>query len=473
MINTKFPLNPLLIVDDEEDVLESYKMALRFNGINNFILCQDSRQVASILSEQTISVTLLDLFMPHITGQVLLKNIKESHPEIPVIVITGSNRVETAVSCMKDGAFDYMVKPVENSRLTSSIRRALEIRELQDEVCFLKQQVLSEKIDHPEAFSEIITADTAMKSIFKYIEAIAITPKPVLITGESGVGKELIAQSVHKLSGREGEFVPVNVAGLEDTIFSDTLFGHKKGAFTGADSQRLGLIEKASGGTLFLDEMGDLDHNSQVKLLRLLQDHEYLPLGSDIVKKSDARIIAATNVDLNEKQQKKLFRPDLYFRLMTHHIHIPPLRERKEDIPILIDHFVNTTSQSIGVAIPHIPDEIFPLLTSYDFPGNVRELQSIIYDAVSRNKENTLNLQLFKKHIDNHKMPIGISESKKTKGFSIFLSGKFPTLKEVEDFIIEVAMQRGEGNQSIASRLLGINQSTLSRKIRNKDFKET
>ncbi|MBN1696934.1 MAG: sigma-54-dependent Fis family transcriptional regulator [Spirochaetales bacterium] len=468
-MKTIFPLDPLLLVDDEEDVLESYKMALKFNGINNFILCSDSREVPGMLAERKISVAVLDLFMPHVKGQDLLSLIKEKYPQIPVIVVTGSNKVETAVECMKCGAFDYMVKPVENSRLTSSIRTALEIRELQFEVDTLKRQVLSQDIHHPEVFAEIITTANALKSIFKYAEAIACTPKPVLVTGESGVGKELIARAIHRLSNRTGNFVPVNVGGLDDTMFSDTLFGHKKGAFTGADSSRPGLIEQASGGTLFLDEIGDMDNTSQVKLLRLLQDKEYYPLGSDVVKISDARIIAATNTDLEQKQNDNTFRNDLYYRLIIHHIHMPPLRERPEDIPLLINHFVEQSAQSMSRKTPGIPDQIFPLLSSYHFPGNIRELQSMIYDAVSRCETPVLSLSVFKEYIKKRTGGNAREDSRTAKkDFSISYSGRIPTLKEAEDFFIEKALERAKGNQSIAATYLGINQSTLSRRLKEK-----
>ena len=285
---------------------------LLFAGINNIIRYQDSREVMPLLSRQEIEVMLLDLSMPHITGEELLSLITKDFPEIPIIIITGSNDVDTAVACMKSGAFDYMVKPVEKSRLISGVKRAIEIRELQRENRLLKARVLSDQLQHPEAFSEIVTRHGTMRSIFQYIEAISISPQPVLITGETGVGKELVARAIHTLSNRKGNFVPVNVAGLDDNVFADTLFGHNKGAFTGADQPRSGLIEQASGGTLFLDEIGDLHPTSQVKLLRLLQDGEFFPLGADIAKHSDARVVVATNQNLQTLQESGKFRKDLY-----------------------------------------------------------------------------------------------------------------------------------------------------------------
>jgi DNA-binding NtrC family response regulator len=322
MTDITSPHRPVLLVDDEEQSLTSFEMALRSVNLNHFIKCQDSRDVIPLLTEREVEIILLDLRMPHITGDELLPAIISDFPEIPVIMITGANDVETAVKCMKLGAFDYMVKPVERSRLIGGVKRALDLRELQRENRLLKAHVLSDKLEHPEVFSEIVTCSARMRSIFQYVEAIAASPRPLLITGETGVGKELVARAAHRLSRRKGAFVAVNVAGLDDNVFADTLFGHKKGAFTGAEQARGGLLEQAASGTLFLDEIGDLSHPSQVKLLRLLQDGEYFPLGSDLAKRSDARIVVATNQDLNVLQTNGRFRKDLYYRLCDHHLQI-------------------------------------------------------------------------------------------------------------------------------------------------------
>jgi DNA-binding NtrC family response regulator len=466
MVN--YPPKPILIVDDEEDVLHSYKISLRYSGINNLILCDDSRKVKSTMDNQAISLIILDLFMPFISGQELLPMIIEKHPDIPVIVITGSNRVETAVECMKYGAFDYMVKPVERSRLTSGVKRALEMWELKQEVDILSKRMLADGLQHPETFKDIITISQKMKAIFKYTEAISKSPKSVLITGESGVGKELIAKALHSLSCQAGDFVAVNVGGLDDTLFSDTLFGHKEGAYTGAKASRKGLIEKAEGGTLFLDEIGDLESTSQIKLLRLLQENEYYPLGADVPRICNLRIITATNQDLKEKQRMGLFRNDLYYRLITHHIHIPPLRERLEDIPFLVDHFLAQAASTLHMKKPTIPKELNSFLATYHFPGNIRELQSMIFDAVSRHKSRILSLSVFKEYMNKHKEhQVKKWEETETGGKKINYSGGFPTLKEVEDFFIKEAMEKAAGNQSIAAQLLGIAQSTLSRRFKS------
>lgn len=292
---TIFPALPVLLVDDEAQFLFSASLSLNSEGIDNVIQCQDSRDVMSILSEGDFSVVVLDMLMPHLTGWDLLPMIVRDFPDLPVVIITAVNEVKTAVDCMKEGTFDYLVKPVDKVRLVTTVRRAIEVRELRDENTRLKDYLLSDKLEQPDVFSEIITQNPVMRSIFQYIEAIAENALPVLITGETGVGKELVAKALHRLSGRKGELVTVNVAGLDDRLFADTLFGHKKGAFTGADAARNGLVERASGGTLFLDEIGDLSMESQVKLLRLLQEGKYYPLGEDVPKLTDARIIVATD----------------------------------------------------------------------------------------------------------------------------------------------------------------------------------
>jgi DNA-binding NtrC family response regulator len=386
MMDIASPQRPVLLVDDEEQSLTSFEMALRSANLNYFIRCRDSREVIPLLTDQEVEIILMDLRMPNISGDELLPLITSDFPDVPVIMITGANDVETAVKCMKLGAFDYMVKPVERSRLIGGVKRAIELRELQRENRLLKAHVFSDKLEHPEAFSEMVTCSAKMRAVFQYAEAIAASPRPLLITGETGVGKELVARAVHKLSRRKGAFVPVNVAGLDDNVFADTLFGHKKGAFTGAEQARGGLLEQAAGGTLFLDEIGDLSHPSQVKLLRLLQDGEYFPLGSDLGRRSDARIVVATNQDLNSLQNTSRFRKDLYYRLCDHHVHIPPLRERMEDLPPLLSHFLEKASATLGKSNPTPPEELLTLLSTYHFPGNIRELESMVFDSVGSHR---------------------------------------------------------------------------------------
>jgi len=471
------PANPILFVDDEEHFLLSAELTMSSNGMNNIETCNDSQEVMDILAKKDYSLVVLDINMPYLSGVDLLPAIVNKFPQLPVIVLTAVNDVDSAVFCMKEGAFDYLVKPVNDTRLVSSIKRGLEITEIRNENEMLKQSLLREKIEHPEAFSEIITHCNVIESIFKYIEAIAKTNLPVLVTGETGVGKELFAKAIHLASGRKGELVSVNVAGVDDNFFSDTLFGHKKGAFTGADIERKGLIEKADDGTLFLDEIGDLSIESQVKLLRLLQDGHYYPLGSDIAKLSDARIIVATHRDIKSMQSNSTFRQDLYYRLKSHHIIIPPLRERKIDLPYLIDHLVSKASRELGKKRPAVPKELYTLLSNYPFPGNVRELEGMIFDAISLHTSGILSLESIRKKINdynlerNNKFSIPNNVNRHNNEL-IYFPGRFPTIKEVEDAVIDEALKRADGNQTIAAELLGISRRALNNRIRRADNDE-
>ncbi len=464
-----YPQHPVMLVDDEEHFLLSAELTLKSNGINNVLTISDSRQVMKTLVQKEVSLVVLDINMPHVSGLELLPQIVERFPQIPVVIITAVNDVDNAVFSIKNGAFNYILKPVDDSRLVATIRSGIDLREIKNENVRLKKYLLKDNLEHPEAFEHIITKSSAMRAIFKYVEAIARTPLPVLITGETGTGKELIAQAIHDTSLREGELVPVNVAGVDDNLFSDTLFGHRKGAFTGADKERKGLIEKAERGTIFLDEIGDLSLESQVKLLRLLQDRKYYQLGSDIAKLSDARVICATHRDIETMKNNDTFRQDLYYRLQAHHIHIPSLRERKEDLPLLVDHFIGKAAGELGKTKPTAPKELITLLSNYSFPGNIRELEGIIFDAVSMHKSGVLSLDSIKEKIFDKDTPVKIStivdnaESDKVK-----FSENIPTLKETEELLINEALKRSDGNQSIAAELLGISRRALNNRLRRK-----
>jgi len=465
------PRLPVMLVDDEAQALDSFELALRSGNVNNFLRCQDSRDVMPLLAEQDIEVMLLDLRMPHLSGEELLPKITSNFPHVPIIVITGADDVETAVKCMRAGAFDYIVKPVERSRLVASVKTALELRELQRQNQLLRAHVLSDQLADPEPFAEIITNSKMMRSIFQYIEAIANSPQPVLLTGATGVGKELAARAIHTASGRQGDFIAINVAGLDDNVFADTLFGHRKGAFTGADQSRTGMVEKAAEGTLFLDEIGDLSHASQVKLLRFLQDGEFFPLGSDVAKRSNARVVVATNQEIETLQDSGKFRKDLYYRLRIHHVHIPQLRDRKEDLPLLLDHFLEKASKTLGKKKPTPPKELISLLGAYHFPGNIRELESIIFDAVSKHKSGKLSMEVFKSYISKQQPAIKPDSKRLPRDDSapISFSEKLPTLKQAELLLIAEAMKRADGNQAIAAMHLGISRQALNRRLRQAD----
>lgn len=323
-------------------------------------------------------------------------------------------------------------------------------------------------LENPRTFSEIITNNERMLLVFKYIESIAPSSQPILITGETGVGKELIARSIHTLSKLKGRFVAVNVAGLDDNVFSDTLFGHIKGAFTGAEQDRKGLIEQAVGGTLFLDEIGDLNPVSQIKLLRLLQEGEFLPLGQDEVEQTDVRILASTNENLWSLQRKDKFRKDLNFRLRTHHIHMPPLRERTDDISLLVRHFLEKSADALKKKVPTPPKELYELLATYSFPGNVRELESMIHDAVSIHSAKMLSLDSFKLHINRAQENLkDITEVKPENPLPVTFGEKLPTIKQATLMLVTEAMKRANGNQTLAANMLGISRQALSKRIKS------
>ncbi|HWQ09488.1 MAG TPA: sigma-54 dependent transcriptional regulator, partial [Holophaga sp.] len=422
----------------------------------------DSREVMSLLARNDIGVVLLDLTMPHVTGEEILRRINEDFPDVTVIIISGLNQLETAVRCVQTGAFDYFVKTTEEDRIIKGVRRAIHWQELQRENGEMRRLFLGDRLEHPEAFSALLTQDRGMLSLFHYMEAVAKGGQPVLVTGESGTGKELVANALHRLSGRTGPLVAVNVAGLDDSVFADTLFGHTRGAFTGATEKRSGMVEQATDGTLFLDEIGDLSLASQVKLLRLLQESEYYPLGSDRPRWMRARIVVATNQDLAAKQLSGHFRKDLYYRLRSHHVHLPALRERKGDVALLLDHFLEKAAREFEKKKPTPPKELETLLANYGFPGNVRELKSMAFDAVGAHQGKILSMAAFRRAIGEH--PIAVQETA-VAGNPFTSLDRLPSLGEAHALLLEEALHRTAGNQSMAARMLGVTQSALSKRL--------
>lgn len=451
-----------MLVDDEQEVLEAQSITLRMSGYANILAVDDSRKVLDILQEREIDIILLDLAMPHLSGEELLKRIKASFPSIPIIVITAIDHVDTAVTCMKAGAIDYMVKPIEKNRLVSGIQNALEIRSLRRRYDDLKRHLTEDALDSPSAFQKIVTRSEKMRRIFQYVESVARTDLNLLITGETGTGKELVAEAVHRLSGRSGELIPVNIAGLDDTMFSDTLFGHKKGAYTGATEARKGLLQQAGGGTLLIDEIGDLSPASQIKLLRLLEKGDYYTLGSDIRRYSSARIILAAQNTPRELLESGTFRKDLYYRISTHHVHLPPLRERKEDIPPLLHHFLEQACEKLGKERPLVPPPLYPELERYDFPGNVRELKSMVWDAMSRQSREELDLEPFREVI----LLNSAHHSEIHEDAGIDFAENLPTIKQATEKLISEALKRTKGNIPEAAHILGISRQALSKRLK-------
>ena len=324
------------------------------------------------------------------------------------------------------------------------------------------------KIKNPKAFAEIVTNDETMISFFHYAESIALSSHPIFITGETGVGKGLMAESIYELSGLKGRFVVVNVAGLDDNIFSDTLFGHVKGAFTGADQIRHGLIRHATDGMLLLDEIGSLSSVSQVKLLRLLQEGEYLPLGQDKIEKTNARILTSTNEDLWSLMRTETFRQDLNFRLRTHHIHMPPLRERLDDISLLTDHFLDKSARELNKKKPTAPKELYERLKTYSFPGNVRELESMVHNAVTMHTGGMLSLDMFKLHIKLEQESVTSPTKTGSEHHASMTFGRdLPTIKEANKMLVIEAMKRANNNQTLAAGMIGITRQALSKRLKN------
>lgn len=457
----------LLIIDDEIDFRESIALYFLDAGFTVYG-ASNGREGLDMFERERPDVVFTDLRMPVMDGFEVISTLTGLSPETPIIVLSGVGLVKDVIHAMRLGARDYLVKPIlDMDELKIVIMRALRESSLLKEIDSLKDKLLSGHLRHKDAFAPIKTRNLAMIAIMQYLEAIAVASEPVLITGETGTGKELLAQAVHKISERKGHFVPVNVSGLDDQMFADTLFGHVKGAFSGADQRREGLLAQAAGGTLFLDEIGDLHETSQIKLLRLLQEREFYPLGSDTPKRTDARIVTATNRDLRSMVNKGAFRPDLYYRLFAHQIKVPPLRERDGDIALLLEVFLHDAAKAFGKKKPTCPPELCAYLTAYCFPGNVREMRAMVFDAVARHDRGVLSIDSFRQAIGSELSAKSLV-SDTLKRSIILRNGdaeRMPTLDEAEIVLIEQALDLANGNQGVAATYLGISRNALNKRI--------
>ena len=409
---------------------------------------------------------MLDLSLPDISGEAILKQVREHSAHLQVIVVTGDSETDTAVRCMKMGAFDYLVKPVDSDRLITSVRRAMHHALLVNQNQILSRKLLEGGLDCPENFHQIITSHPRMQAIFSYLEVVAPTFAPVLITGETGTGKDLLALALHKASGRVGPFVALNAAGLDDNVFADTLFGHVQGAFTDAREARNGLVRQAEGGTLFLDEIGDLSPASQVKLLKLTQDSVYYPLGSDTPRPCKARIVAATNRDLGHLRRDGRFRDDLYYRINTHHVHLPPLRERDDDVVLLADHFLGQACSELNLPRQQCSPRLAELLRAHAFPGNVRELRSLMHAGMAEGGMAALESKLaslFGAVGPSRLFPADeIGNTPQTWNYP----DPLPTMEQALAKLIDQALSRSRGNQSQAASMLGISRQALNKRLK-------
>lgn len=366
----------ILVVDDEENIrngleanfeMEDYSVRTASNG----------KDALSLIKKGDIDLVVTDLKMNGISGEEVLRRVTTENPGIPVIVLTGHGSIDSAVEAMKNGAYDFLTKPLNLDELNAIVKRALETRELS-----MKHTMLKKELDTIHSFDEMIGKSDALKKVMTLVQKVAPTKASVLITGESGVGKELVANAIHNLSPRKDKsFIKVHCAALSETLLESELFGHEKGAYTGADSMKKGRFELAHGGSIFLDEIGEINQATQVKLLRVLQEKTFERVGGEETIEVDVRVIAATNKNLEEEVKAGRFREDLYYRLNVVNIQVPPLRERKDDIPLLIDNFLKKFATENGKEISGIDDKAKNILYNYDWPGNIRQLQNCIESA--------------------------------------------------------------------------------------------
>jgi DNA-binding NtrC family response regulator len=447
--------NRIIVIDDEQDFLESVKRGLITSGFKNVRTETDPlKAAADFKNEDDYDIGLIDITMPGMDGIELLEIIKTHSPKTECIMVTAVDEARMAVQCLRKGAYDYLVKPISKEDLVVSLRRALERKRLVD-ILDLGKSGSIPKIVNTEAFSQINTRSAKVLRILKEAELHAGSDVPVLITGETGTGKELLSQAIHAASSRAKYlFTPINMDALTAQLFDAEFFGHTKGAFTGAEKDRAGYLETTHKGTLFLDEIGNLPLELQGKLLRVLQDGEYIKIGTSTPRRTDVRFIAATNKNLEKLMAQKKFRKDLYYRLKGGWLHLPPLRERKDDIPALIERFVEEYCGSSGT---DLEPGVMSLLEDYHYPGNIRELKAIIQAA--------LNLAQGKPISANH-LPTQLRTQKpKLNDMHQSVSEPIVTLAQVEKkHIIKVYELTGK-NKSQTAKLIGVGINTLRRKL--------
>jgi DNA-binding NtrC family response regulator len=442
------PINGnILIVDDEKNIREGLKISLGRDG-HKIFLASDGSEAYRILENNEIDLVITDLKMPNMSGEELLKNISTNFNQIPVIILTGHGTIENAVQLMRNGAYDFLTKPLNLDKLSLIVERALSSRQL-----MIENRNLKSKIKYEEAGRVIGKSDKMIK-IMEKIELVAPTKSTILITGENGSGKEVIADLIYDLSNRKDKpFIKVHCAALTETLLESELFGHEKGAFTGAIKTKKGRFELADGGTIFLDEIGEISANIQVKLLRVLQEKSFERVGGEETIKVDVRIISATNLDLMNEVKKGNFREDLYYRLNVISINVPPLRERKEDIPLFISNFIQEFMKENNKIIKEITPKAKIALINYSWPGNVRELRNVLESLVILSKNEV---------IDIDDLPPYINNNDPTNLLKLELPSK---MIDIEKKAIISTLKITNGNKSKAAELLGITRKTLQNKL--------
>ena len=438
----------LLVVDDEKNIREGLAAGLELAG-HEVVTAADGNEGLKRFLKGDIDLVISDLKMPGLSGIELLAKIEEEIQGTPVILLTGHGTVETAVEAMRLGAWDFLTKPVNIDHLSLLVKQALDNREL-----VLKHRHLLEELERRRRFSTIIGTSAPMKQVFDTIHRAAPTKASILITGESGVGKELVADAIHSLSPRkDGPLIKVHCAALATSLLESELFGHEKGAFTGAVARKQGRFELANEGTLFLDEIGEIDQNIQIKLLRVLQERKFERVGGEETIETDVRIVTATNKDLKAEIEKGNFREDLYFRLNVVNIHVPSLRQRKDDLPLLITAFLKQFAEENSKHIEGIDDKARSCLYAYDWPGNVRELRNCMESAVVMSRGSL---------ITEEDLPPTLRTGNDAGWIRIPLG---TTMEEAEKMIVRETVSAQKGNKTRAAEILGIGRKTLHRKL--------
>lgn len=438
----------VLIIDDEKNIREGLAAALEMEGYT-VALAADGKQGLARMVKGDIDLVITDLRMPEISGEQVLAKVAAENPGVPVIVLTGHGSIDSAVEAMRNGAYDFLTKPLNLDQLILIVKRALESRELA-----IKHRELLEQLNSRKSFESIIGKSAEMQKIFATVRKAADSKASVLITGESGVGKELIANALHNLSPRRDKpLIKVHCAALSENLLESELFGHEKGAFTGAVARKRGRFELAAGGTIFLDEIGEIDQNVQIKILRVLQDKRFERVGGEETIEVDVRVIAATNRDLEKEIADGRFREDLYYRLNVVHIHVPPLRERRDDIPLLIASFLQEFAKENGKNIEGIDARARSALYKFDWPGNIRQLRNCLESAVVMCSSSVITLE---------DLPPSIAGSGEDALISI--PAGIP-MEEAEKILIQQNLAINKGNKSKTADILGIGRKTLHRKL--------
>jgi len=448
----------ILIIDDESTIRWSLGEALRDSGYE-VVDAEDAEGGVKMFQQKSPDLVLLDMRLPDGSGLDVIKSIKAVDPATPVVMMTAYGEVETAVDAMKKGAYDFILKPYSLEKLKVTISNALEAHRMQSELSYLKSSTTGRGF-----FNQFIGQSAAMRDIFEKIEKIGRSKaNTILVTGESGSGKELVARAIHACSYDEPRpFMEINCASVPETLLESELFGYEKGAFTDAKTRKKGLVELAEGGTLFLDEIGEMGITLQSRLLRVLENKTFRRVGGVKDLTVNTRIISATNRDLEKAIEEKLFRQDLYYRLKVIPLTIPPLRERKEDVPLLAAHFVDRFNHELGKHVKPLSREVVETMLRYNWPGNVRELRNVIERAILLEAEDEILVQHLPPEIRgaDGEVPVVRSSASVVESF-------FPmTLREVERIQIEKTLARTNGNKSKAASILGISRQTLREKLK-------